>query len=119
MSETHYHIKWEIEPHINGGVRIYVSDNSDHFDRTNPVNTATVKANFVGFDLPPANKRQYFLVCFSDKYECVTAPKKVLFNRVENFRDSGGYQSSNSQHIIWGPMFRSGNIAIADCRHLE
>jgi hypothetical protein len=59
--------------------------------------------------LDPA-RRWYFDVAFSNGQEIVVAPRHLNLQGAPNFRDLGGYTTSDGRRTRWGVFYRSGKL---------
>lgn len=60
-------------------------------------------------DIPPS-PRPYFRL-EQEKQKSITIAERILpFEKVNNFRDLGGYQTSGCQTLKWGRIYRSGHL---------
>jgi protein-tyrosine phosphatase len=60
--------------------------------------------------LEPGN-RYYFYIAPKDSDGFVIAERRVRLEGSVNFRDLGGYKTSDGRRIKWGKVFRSDNLA--------
>lgn len=65
---------------------------------------ATVAAQHSG-------QREYFLLRKTDGSELLVAQRNVPLTGSINFRDLGGYATSDGRRVQWGRLFRSGHMA--------
>lgn len=93
-----------------GTVKIYVSDNPDTFDRTRPVLYANISDNITTYITPDNMTRQYFLLSFNDKYTRVVSSRRDAMDQIRNFRDIGGYNTTDHHMVRWGRVYRSGDL---------
>lgn len=92
------------------GVSVYAGDSPETIDRTSPatkVNGGT-RAKVSGLD--PAI-RPYFEVTPDGGPGAITAERRVPLEGSFNFRDLGGYRTSDSRRVKWGRIFRSDHLA--------
>ena len=101
-------VHWETD-HPNGVVEIYLGDSPDNFDRTSPVSrvVGARSATISGLD---ADVRHYFEIVPEGGRGVVTAQRRVVLDGEMNFRDLGGYETSDGRSVKWGKIFRSGNL---------
>jgi protein-tyrosine phosphatase len=69
------------------------------------VRGATGSASFT------AAYRPYCRLHAADGAEIVVAPRGVRIEGAVNFRDLGGYASSDGRRVRWGALFRSGHLS--------
>ncbi len=56
-------------------------------------------------------QREYFLLQKADGSQLVVAQRNVPLTGSINFRDLGGYATSDGRRVQWGRLFRSGHMA--------
>lgn len=101
-------IHWETN-HPDGLVEIYLGDSPENFDRTSPVSRIVGDTSAVIFGLD-ADVRHYFEIIPEGGKGMVTAQRRVVLDGEMNFRDLGGYETSDGRYVKWGKIFRSGNL---------
>ena len=112
ISDETVRIRWP-ESFANGGtVRIYAGLSPDAFDRTRLLAaTDASEVELTQSDAMPFLKdeyRAYFeLVPSSGATPVVTAERLLPLDGPDNFRDLGGYETSDGRTVRWGQLFRS------------
>lgn len=110
-----YVIKWEIDPEMEGTMTLFVSDNPDNFNMSSPCAYADIKEGVVTYITNDNISRKYFLLSFNEKFKQIVGARSVPMDSIQNFRDIGGYQSSDNKSVRWGKVFRSGELcALSD-----
>jgi protein-tyrosine phosphatase len=61
------------------------------------------------FDLPPA-PRHFFHLGLDDGRRLLVGERRLLLQESPNFRDFGGYATSDGRRIRWGQLYRSGQL---------
>lgn len=105
-----YIVKWEVTPALEGVVKMYVSDDPDEFDFTQPVGTYPISDGVATYITHDNFNRKFFCLTFNDEYPQVVASRFVAMDEMQNFRDLGGYQTEEHRRVRWGKVFRSGTI---------
>lgn len=105
-----YVIKWETYPHMTGTMKLYVSDNPNHFQRNNPAVITDIREGRVTYITNDNITRKYFLLAFNDKYVKEVSSRSVTTEGIQNLRDLGGYQTKDRKTIHWGKLYRSGEL---------
>lgn len=112
-----YIIKWETDPHTEGIVKLYVSDNPESFNMSVPVGFANINDGVATYITNDNISRKYFLLSFNDKYFQSVGSRAVTMDSVQNFRDIGGYPANHSEKMTrWGKVFRSGQLETLSSR---
>ncbi len=89
-----------------------VSDNPDLFSPTSPpIIYANIKDGVATYITNDNISRKYFRLSFNDKYARIIGARSAVMDSVQNFRDLGGYTSTNGKTVKWGKVFRSGELS--------
>lgn len=112
-TKGNYILKWEVYPDLdNASVEIFVSDNDSVFP-SNPLLVAksndyiAVVKNTYG----TLEARKYFRVKVGKTLSGVVTNRFFEFDSIQNFRDLGGYVTTDNKHVRWGRIFRSGSFS--------
>jgi protein-tyrosine phosphatase len=93
-------------------VNIFVGDSPSTINRRSPV--AEVRgatfAEIAGLD---PETRFYFAIVPEGGSGAIAAERHQPFEGVVNFRDLGGYETTDGHRVKWGQVFRSGHLARA------
>lgn len=104
-------IKWETAPMLKGQVQVYSSTSPTQIPEDTPVameNIAEGKITIIPHD---PSKRYYHSMIFNNRYRVKVATRNVNILGIQNFRDLGGYKSSETGKTVhWGMLYRSGQI---------
>ena len=106
-----YVIKWETDPVMEGIVKMTVSDNPDLFTNESPIIYANIKDGVATYITNDNISRKYFRLSFNDKSPRIIGARSAVMDSVQNFRDLGGYTSTNGKTVKWGKVFRSGELS--------
>lgn len=106
----YYQLVWETTPRIEGKVKIYISESPTQFRRLIPDRVCDIGDNTTSFFLDDSYRRKFFLLVFNNEYEVITSNREIKLDGINNFRDVGGYETSNGKQIRWGMLYRSGLI---------
>lgn len=112
-SKGNYLLKWEMYPEVDSTlVEIFVSDNDSIFP-SKASYTAMSNDYIAVIENTPddLNRRSYFRVKIGNTISPSVSNRFFEMDSVQNFRDLGGYISSNRHRIHWGKIFRSGSIS--------
>lgn len=116
-------IKWETAPLIKGQVRVYASTDPENIEETMPIAAADISDGKMTIITDDPYQRYYYMMVFNDKYRVKIATRNINVPGIQNFRDLGGYKSSNTGKLTrWGMLYRSAQIDSLDCparRELE
>lgn len=106
-----YVVKWETDPHTDGTMKLYVSDNPESFNMSNPVMNVNIDNGVTTYITNDNIARKYFLLSFNDKFFQTVGSRSVTMDSIQNLRDIGGYfNRHNTKMTRWGKIFRSGEL---------
>jgi protein-tyrosine phosphatase len=103
-----YRLTFALAPDVRV-VRIYASASPDRFDRGAMV--AESRTSPIIITAPNGRGRVYFHVVPDRGARRVTALRRLPLEGAKNFRDLGGYRTTDGQYVRWGRVFRSGALA--------
>jgi protein-tyrosine phosphatase len=108
-------LHWDGE---RSGVKVYAGHTPDCIDRTTPIAgvSGTNTLTLPGLD---SAARQYFMVEFESGQTYLVAERQIPFERINNFRDLGGYLTADGRQVKWGTVYRSGGLFGATESDLE
>lgn len=111
VTKANFKISWKTEAR-DVSVDIFAGDSPDTIDFKSPV--ASVKgATFAKIKGLDPDRRYYFEVVPYGGRSIIVAERHQPFNGIVNYRDLGGYQTSDDRRVKWGQLFRSGHLARA------
>jgi protein-tyrosine phosphatase len=115
-----YRIDFHASPDA-GAIDIFASSRPDRIDSAKPLITTSRESVevAVGTDRPD---RVYFHLKPASGSTRVVSVRRLPLEGAVNFRDLGGYRTSDGRHVRWGLIYRSGdlsNLRAADYRYLE
>ncbi|MEM8560717.1 MAG: tyrosine-protein phosphatase [Pseudomonadota bacterium] len=109
-----YHIEWQVsEPGTEVTVEPLDAGGELHMHFSPQANP---RARLVG--LPPA-RRHYFRLRDQHGNEFTAPERRLGLDGAPNFRDFGGYRTSDGQRVKWGYLFRSGQLSALSEKDLE
>ena len=106
-----YSLRWEVYPEEdNIPVEIYASANDTVFP-SQPLMTS-VSNNYIAV-IPKADSLGYrfFRLKVGDTMSDIIANRIYEMDSIQNFRDIGGYSTTDRKVVKWGKVFRSGSLA--------
>lgn len=104
-------IKWETTPSLKGEVMIYSSNNPSLIPEDKPIAVVPISDEHLTITTDHSKQRSYYLMVFNDKYRIKVATRNTNVPGIQNFRDLGGYKSSETgENVQWGMIYRSGQI---------
>jgi len=90
-------------------VAVFAGESPDHIDRQNPVSISQANSIAKISGLDPA-VRYYFEVAPDHGSKIIISDRRVPLEGSVNFRDLGGYETSDGRRVKWGQVFRSDNL---------
>ena len=104
-----YTVKWELFPSQAGTVKIYESVNPTTFGQEVLVGEKAIESGYSIIQRPDDQRRFYRLV-FNKKCTAYVGERHIPMEKMDNFRDLGGYFNGKNKQIRWGKLFRSGSL---------
>ncbi len=92
------------------GVNVFVGDSPRTINRKASVANVKGKTSVKIDGLDP-DARHYFEVVPEGGQGFVTAERHQPFEGIVNFRDLGGYETTDGRRVKWGQVFRSGHLS--------
>lgn len=112
IDDRHYLIRWRpFEPAQS--VAVYMSDDPDWFYRSRDPGTPLLRTTGCEavIDNPDPNVRHYFFLESEKGDGAILAERRLSLKGTPNFRDLGGYLTTDGRHLKWGKLFRSGKLS--------
>ncbi len=109
FNEHRLNISWETD-NKDRTVSVFSGSLPDEIDYQNPL--AAVKGESrVEVSAPNSNFRSYYSIAPENGQGVIAAERLVTLEGTVNFRDIGGYKSSDGRTVKWGKIFRSDGLA--------
>jgi len=98
-------------------IRVYAGDSPVTIDRTTPIAEARGETS-VEISLPKHEINPYFEIVQDGGKGTIWAQRQLPFKNTYNFRDIGGYLTSDNRRMRWGGVYRSAQLsALTDQDH--
>ncbi|SET14689.1 tyrosine-protein phosphatase [Paenibacillus sp. NFR01] len=115
-------IRWKSSADL-GAVKIYWSTSPDNIEKTGKLLTMTHSSynGYVAAD-PKPDARVYFLIKSAGGAKITTAERKVNLQGAYNFRDLGGYKTTDGKTVKWGKLYRAeelGRLTASDLSYIQ
>jgi protein-tyrosine phosphatase len=88
---------------------VYAGESPDDIDRQNPVSSSRANSSAKISGLDP-DVRYYFEAAPDYGSKIIISDRRVPLEGSVNFRDLGGYETSDGRRVKWGQVFRSDNL---------
>lgn len=102
-------VSWQWEEDLRD-VTIGWSNTPTTTDRRQPIIRVNGE-NSIIFDDPDPTRRNFFIVSATGYESEILAETILPFQGVSNFRDLGGYKTTDGRRIKWNIFYRSGELA--------
>src|SRR5438270_5386691 len=103
-----YAINFQSAPDA-GAIEVYASSRPDRIDSGKPA--ARIHSAPAIVSVPQDSGRVYFHLKPASGPPRVVPVRRLPLGRASNFRDLGGYRTSDGQYVRWGLVYRSGYLA--------
>ena len=111
--EGDFLLKWEVSPDQEGNMDIYSSLTDSSLTSFTPLTSKKITDQVLRVSPTGSGLREYFLLRTAGVYSGVVANRMIEMNTVKNFRDIGGYFTTDNRQIKWGEIYRSANLSDA------
>ncbi|MGI2729891.1 tyrosine-protein phosphatase [Bacillus cytotoxicus] len=106
--ENMLHIQWEEGPEE---VRIYWDTVSEGIEENGELLLRVSGQSSCTIESPSDNARPYFRLVGSNGQAVTVAERRLPLQGAFNFRDLGGYETTDGRRVKWGKIFRSEELA--------
>ncbi|WP_127531783.1 tyrosine-protein phosphatase [Paenibacillus kobensis] len=115
-------IRWKANADL-GAAKVYWSTSPDNIEKNGKLLAATY-TSFNGYITadPKPNSRVYFLIKGGNGATITTAERKVNLQGAFNFRDLGGFKTTDGKSVKWGKLFRGeelGHLTASDQKYIQ
>jgi protein-tyrosine phosphatase len=111
--EGDFLLKWEVSPDQEGNIEILSSLTDSSLTSFSPVTSRKITDQVMKLNPTGSGLREYFILRTGGVYSGVVANRAIDMNQIKNFRDIGGYFSTDNRQMKWGEIYRSGNLSNA------
>lgn len=106
-------LKWEVSPDQEGHIDIYSSLTDSSMTSFTPRASKRVTDQVVRVSPTGSGLREYFMLRTAGVYSGIVANRSIHMDNIKNFRDVGGYFTSDNRQIRWGEIYRSADVSNA------
>lgn len=120
ISRDEVRVRWPPDFSV-GAVTVYAGSHPNEIDRTKPVAVGTGHDVVIG-DLDDEGPHYFELVPERGGSNVVVSERRLPLEGALNFRDLGGYTTSDGRRVRWGTLFRAdslGGLTNDDLRYLS
>ena len=114
-----YRLDYQAAPDA-GPVEVFASSRPDRIDSTKPV--ITIRKTPAEVSIPGKTGRIYFHLKPASGPTRVVSIRRLPLEGAKNFRDLGGYRTSDGHYVRWGLVYRSNhlvNLTTKDSEYLN
>jgi len=102
-----YRIDYQVSPGA-GPVQVFASSRPDRIDSGKPL--LTIQRTPAEVSVPGSSGRIYFHLKPASGTTRVVSIRRLPLDGARNFRDLGGYRSSDGRYVRWGLVYRSNYL---------
>src|SRR6266403_872338 len=102
-----YRLDYQASPQA-GGVEVFASSRPDRIDSAKPV--LTIRKSPAEVSIPGQTGRIYFHLKPALGPTRVVSIRRLPLEGAKNFRDLGGYRTSDGRYVRWGQVYRSNHL---------
>lgn len=106
-------LKWEVSPDQEGTIDIYSSLSDSSLTDFTPITTAQIADQVLRLNPTGSGLREYFILRTAGVHSGVVANRVIDMNSIKNFRDIGGYFTTDNYQVKWGEIYRSADLSNA------
>lgn len=106
-------LKWEVSPDQEGEIDVYSALSDSSISNFTPLTTASITDQFMHINPTGSGLREYFILRTAGVQSGVIANRVIDMDNIKNFRDLGGYFTTDDRQIKWGEMYRSADLSSA------
>ena len=110
-SDGDFLLKWEVSPDVEGKIDIYSAMSDTSIRNFSSVRTKLVEDQFALFNPSGSGLREFFILKTSGVTSGIISNRSIDMDNILNFRDLGGYFTSDEKQLRWGRVYRSGHLS--------
>ncbi len=112
--EGDFLLKWEVSPDVEGKIDIYSAMSDTSIRDFSPVKTKLVEDQFTLLNPSGSGLREFFILRTSGVTSGIVSNRVIDMDNILNFRDLGGYSTTEDRQLKWGYIYRSGHLSNAN-----
>ena len=106
-------LKWEVSPDQEGNINIYSSRDDSSLDHFTPLASAQIADHVLRINSNETGIREFFFLRTATAFSGIVSNRFIDAQEIRNFRDAGGYFTTDNRQVQWGKIFRSGDLSNA------
>jgi protein-tyrosine phosphatase len=111
-----YRLDYQVSPDA-GAVEVFVSSRPDRIDSDKPA--LMIRKTPAEVSIPGRTGRIYFHLKPASGATRVVSIRRLPLEGAKNFRDLGGYRTSDGHYVRWGLVYRSNQLVNLTARDFE
>ncbi|WP_286833058.1 MULTISPECIES: tyrosine-protein phosphatase [unclassified Proteiniphilum] len=112
-TEGDFLLKWEVSPDQEGNIDIYSSLTDSSLTSFTQITSRSITDQVLRVNPTGSGLREYFILRTGGVKSGVVANRAIDMNNIKNFRDIGGYYTTDNQQVKWGQIYRSADLSNA------
>ncbi|MDD2247761.1 MAG: tyrosine-protein phosphatase [Proteiniphilum sp.] len=112
-TEGDFLLKWEVSPDQEGNIDIYSSLTDSSLTSFTQITSRSITDQVLRVNPTGSGLREYFILRTGGVQSGVVANRAIDMNNIKNFRDIGGYYTTDNQQVKWGQIYRSADLSNA------
>ena len=106
-------LKWEVSPDQEGNINIYSSKDDSALENFTPLASAQIADHVLRLNPSASGTREFFVLRTANAFSGIVSNRFIDAQSIRNFRDAGGYFTTDNRQMRWGMIFRSGDLSNA------
>ena len=111
--EGDYLLKWEVNPDQEGNITIYSAHDGSSIENFTPFAIAQITDHVHRINPSETGTRNFFFLRTANAFSGIVSNRFIEMQNIRNFRDVGGYFTTDNRQVRWGQIFRSGDLSSA------
>jgi protein-tyrosine phosphatase len=112
-TEGDFLLKWEVSPDQEGNISIFSAKTDHSLEGFSPIASTPITDQVIRLNPSESGTREFFILRTSNAFSGIVANRFINTERIKNFRDAGGYFTTDNRQMRWGMIFRSGDLSSA------
>lgn len=106
-------LRWEVNPDTEGAIQILSSKTDTCIESFAPVASAQISDRVFRIHSSTSAYREFFILRTPTASSGIVSNRVIPAQQIRNFRDAGGYFTTDNRQMRWGMIFRSGDLSHA------
>ena len=106
-------LKWEVSPDQEGSIEIYSATDDSALENFMPLASVQIADHVLRVNPSESGAREFFVLRTATAFSGIVSNRFIEMQGIRNFRDAGGYFTTDNRQMRWGMVFRSGDLSNA------